>query len=333
MDAVGVANMALLQIGAQTTVSSVTVTDNTAEGNAVCALYQPMIDNIMRAANWDFARYQASLTLLRAATGTPENPDGTLYAEPPRPWLYEYAYPSDALKIRFVQPYTSASAATPFTTVDNMAPVVSDASAVRFVKATNYDVWPARPASIAAAGHALTVTGGAFVATDAGKTITVPGAGASGASLTTTIAAYVSASQVTLTAAAGTALTAVSTIISFPQSFRTVIQTPASTAEAVYTRRVSDPALWDQSFLIAASSYLGAWLINALARNRAQWNDQMKISMDIVNAARVTDGNEGMTSQEHLPDWIRARGVSGYHASNFYYESWEQIIWPNGSAF
>jgi hypothetical protein len=50
----------------------------------------------------------------------------------------------------------------------------------------------------------LTATGAGFVAADQGKTITVKGAGASGAILVTTIAAYVSSTQVTLAASAST---------------------------------------------------------------------------------------------------------------------------------
>ena len=258
--AVDVANMALMQIGSQSSVSSVTVTDNSAEGNAVCLLYQPMIDNIMRAAHWDFARTQASLTLLRAAMGTQENPDGTLYQSPPQPWNYEYRYPADCLKLRFIQPLATTVVGIPFTTVDNTAPLSTDAAGVKFVKATNTD-----PAT--------------------------------------------------------------------PTNWITVVQSNAAQAQAVYTRRVTDPNLWDPNFLIAASSYLGAWLINALARNRAQWNDQMKIAMDIIAAARVTDGNEGLTSQEHLPDWIRIRGASSFTPSTFYFQTYDTIVWPNGSTF
>lgn len=62
--------------------------------------------------------------------------------------------------------------------------------------------------AMTAASATLTVTGGnTFAATDVGKTIKVPGAGAAGATLTTTIATYVSATQVTLTVAASTTVT------------------------------------------------------------------------------------------------------------------------------
>lgn len=61
--------------------------------------------------------------------------------------------------------------------------------------------------SIAMASGSATITSAAnpWTAADVGKTIVVPGAGAAGAKLTTTIAAYVSAGNVTLAAAASTA--------------------------------------------------------------------------------------------------------------------------------
>ena len=63
--------------------------------------------------------------------------------------------------------------------------------------------------TIAAGSKALTVSTAVFAATDVGKTIDVPGAGASGHALTgVTIAAYVSPTAVTLSAPAATALSA-----------------------------------------------------------------------------------------------------------------------------
>jgi lysophospholipase L1-like esterase len=64
-----------------------------------------------------------------------------------------------------------------------------------------------------AASTAFTSATAAFVAQDAGQTITLPGCGASGAAYTTTIATYTNATTVTLTLAATTAATAVAAAI------------------------------------------------------------------------------------------------------------------------
>jgi len=69
--------------------------------------------------------------------------------------------------------------------------------------------------SIASGSAALTVTGASFTSADVGKAIGVDGAGTSGGVLTTTIAGYTSATQVTLTATASTALSAVAAKVAY----------------------------------------------------------------------------------------------------------------------
>jgi hypothetical protein len=59
-------------------------------------------------------------------------------------------------------------------------------------------------ASIAAGSTALTTASSVFAATDVGKPISIAGAGAAGGALDTTIAAFISGTQVTLANAAGT---------------------------------------------------------------------------------------------------------------------------------
>lgn len=61
--------------------------------------------------------------------------------------------------------------------------------------------------AVAASATAFTSAKAAFLAGDVGKAITIKGAGAAGADLVTTIAAYVSATAVTLSDAAGTTVT------------------------------------------------------------------------------------------------------------------------------
>ena len=69
--------------------------------------------------------------------------------------------------------------------------------------------------SITSGTAALTVAGATFTSADVGKSIAVPGAGAAGAALVTTISAYTSGTQVTLAANAGTTLSAVSTKVTY----------------------------------------------------------------------------------------------------------------------
>ncbi len=62
------------------------------------------IDGLHRAAHWNFARRQANGVVLKAAQGTPENPNGTTLPIPPVPWLYSYQVPVDSLAVRFIVP-------------------------------------------------------------------------------------------------------------------------------------------------------------------------------------------------------------------------------------
>jgi hypothetical protein len=72
--------------------------EGTRPAQVLLRAYGQCLRQLLRAAHWDFSRRQAPLTLLADATGqTPDTP--TLV---PRPWAYEYAYPTDCMKARFV---------------------------------------------------------------------------------------------------------------------------------------------------------------------------------------------------------------------------------------
>lgn len=72
--------------------------EGTRQAQVVLRAYSQCLRQLLRAAHWDFARRQAPLVLLADATGqTPDVP--TIV---PAPWAYEYAYPIDCMKARFV---------------------------------------------------------------------------------------------------------------------------------------------------------------------------------------------------------------------------------------
>lgn len=60
--------------------------------------YGQCLRQLLRAANWDFARKTADLVLLADATGQTANVGSIV----PVPWVYEYAYPIDCMKVRFI---------------------------------------------------------------------------------------------------------------------------------------------------------------------------------------------------------------------------------------
>lgn len=255
MTPVDVVNIALTQGGIQATISQ--LGEPSAEGQAAAILYEPKINSLYRSANWNFARKQANLSLLKATII-----NGVQSTDPPPvPWLYEYAWPSDCIRARFIIPYFNQMGAIspPLTTANTpMIPAILGEPSIEFVVGQD------------------TVNGNASK----------------------------------------------------------VILTNMQNAILVYTQKIDDPGMWDSSFLDAAVAYLGAWLLNALSRNRAQLNDFVNITKEIVAEARRTDGDEGMTAADHLPDWMAVRGFSGdFIGRPLFLQSWDLIGFPSGTSF
>lgn len=138
---VDVCNLALSQIAARASITSITPSDGTVAGDACALLYQPTVDAYARAAHWNCLRFTAALSLLKAAAGTPENVNGTTLPVPPQPWLYEYALPTDCLKARFLVPsLTQPPPSPPLTTGTSMfLPARLGAGAVPFTVAVDVD--------------------------------------------------------------------------------------------------------------------------------------------------------------------------------------------------
>lgn len=99
---VNICNRALLGLGGRAQISN--LQEASTEANACSVLFQPCYEALARSAYWNCLRNQATLSLIQAAAGTPENPDGTTLPLPPAPWLYAYLLPSDNLQARYIVP-------------------------------------------------------------------------------------------------------------------------------------------------------------------------------------------------------------------------------------
>ena len=88
--------------------------------------------------------------------------------------------------------------------------------------------------TIGSGSSSLTVVGASFVVGDIGKAIAVPSAGVAGAPLYTTIAGWTSSTQVTLAGTAGTALSAVSTTVSYGTDSTTALQAAITASGAIH---------------------------------------------------------------------------------------------------
>jgi hypothetical protein len=116
---VDIYNLALAAIGTRTSVAS--ISEASPEARELSRQYDAALDAVLAAAHWNFARKQTTLTLLKAAYGTEENPDDET-SVPPQPWRYEYAYPGDAIGARYLMP-----------TIDSASSVVGQPAGPQYV--------------------------------------------------------------------------------------------------------------------------------------------------------------------------------------------------------
>lgn len=116
---------------------------------------------------------------------------------------------------------------------------------------------------------------------------------------------------------------------------REVVLTNQSQAQAVYTVNQPNPTVFDSLFEQALVASLGAYLVPALSLDLALMDRCKQTAEQAISIARVRDGNEGTTSQDHIPDWIRARSIGG--AGQWGYGgalapwgsgNWTAMAWP-----
>lgn len=236
--AVDLCNVALDAIGSQITIQGINpaAPPGSLAAQVASRNYQIQTDAVFRTANWGSARKQATLTMLKAALGTPENPDGSL-PQPPYPWLYEYGYPSDCLKVRFLlpTPTTPGTETPPMSNTGIGYPPLANPR-IPFTKAVDND----------AEGNEIAV-----------------------------------------------------------------ILTNARVAQAIYTKRVSNPDLWDVQLQVAVISALAAYFVNPINRNAQLMSERTQIAANLLIQARIADGNEGVSTTDHYPDWMQVRSVGG----------------------
>lgn len=123
---------------------------------------------------------------------------------------------------------------------------------------------------------------------------------------------------------------------------RTVIMTNVYQAFGIYTANVPYVNRWDSLFRAAMVSYLASEIALPLAKDkkfglalRAQLIGSVKTKLE---QARITNGNEGHVTTDHIPDWIRRRnsgsrwgldsGLPGVISC-----SWDAIGFSDGSAY
>ncbi len=94
-----IANRSLDILGISATIGD--LQEGTTESRVAVRNYMPVVQEVLRAVHWNVCRKSAVLQLLQDATGQSPSPVGTGTVGQ-RPWVYEYAYPIDCMKARFV---------------------------------------------------------------------------------------------------------------------------------------------------------------------------------------------------------------------------------------
>lgn len=88
---------------------------------------------------------------------------------------------------------------------------------------------------------------------------------------------------------------------------QTVVLTNQYQAIGVYTKRITNPGLFGASFTEALVQALAAKLALALSGQVPLANLKFAQANAIITQARATDGNEGLTVIDNMPDWITIR--------------------------
>lgn len=103
-DVEALVNQALIELGVSRRIASIEEGSDLAI--AALEIYGQTRDALLRNKDWPFARRTTALVLLKGPPPpggyNPEQPWTSAY--PPSGWLYEYAYPSDCIKLGAVLP-------------------------------------------------------------------------------------------------------------------------------------------------------------------------------------------------------------------------------------
>lgn len=249
MSTVDTCNRALSAVGARSSIDS--LTENSAEARACNLHFASVRDGLLRMANWDFATRTTLAALMKSAPGTPENQtptSGWTSALPPPPWLYQYQYPSDCLRVQSVLPQAASDGATGMS-----VPIFS------------------------------TGNGSSYF----GRNI-------------------------------GAQRFSVTMDVDDKQNGVTVLLTNQRQAIIEYTAQVTNAEMFDSLFENAMSAALAAAIGFSLTGDKGLQDRLNKQVTQIVMQARISDGDEGLTVVDYMPDFMRARtgGSFSYGGGN-----------------
>ncbi len=285
--------------------------EGTEQATPVLRAYGPALRQLLRAAHWNFARAQKPMTLLADATGQ----TATVGTMVPAPWVYEYAWPIDGVKARFVprnQPLTTTSPQ-----FSGSFPIVQGPPAPGTESMTGLNVTTPNNVRLVPARFLVTLD------------FNYP----------TVVGAITDWSQ----------LPDLQTVEGVGPQNRTVVLTNVQNASLIYTALVTYPDEMDPLFQEAFVQLLASRVALPLAKDKkfglAMRAQAIAACKDAIAQARITDGNEGWYTVDHMPDWMRARTGGASWANGFGWGpdgggwmgvggyGWDTISFGDGSAY
>ena len=351
---VDIVNRALQAAGTRTNVTSSELTAAFAgsptsnEAREASLILRPFRDQLNRMAPWQCVTRFNNLIYITSVPTTPENsgagPPLWVPGTPGPPWTYEYQYPVDCLKARFIIPqYTSQAGGVqifPPGTSTGAAQVGWTGPALKFTISTDqfFGVTAAAP-TVGGTGYAIgdfiTLSQPSFTFTQQGQPFVMPvGApavlqvatiGGGGAVTAVTIvnqiqgeSTAIGGSYFSTSGALGTqgSTTGSGTGASFtltfsPQGPQRVVLCNQQQAILCYNTQVIDPNVMDPSFQEAWISILASRLALQLSGDKALANMKIAETNTLIVEARKNDGNEEITVNDVTPDFLRVRGNWG----------------------
>lgn len=269
--------------------------------------YGPAMRQLLRACHWGFARKQYPLELIADATGQTAGVDTNVQA----PWTYEYAYPADCLKARFLPWNSNPVAADPPTMTGLNQPPLN---AIRLIPA---------PFLIGLDWQHPLQEGCYTTWDDLPAWAVTPGEGPTQRTVIYT------------------------NVPPQPQG----ASSPTIYPSLVYTALVVYPTQWDALFEEALVQFLAQKLAMALIPDkklaRVVRDDATKLTKGMITEARAVNANESGAPQtiSRMAEWSRARNAGGGNwwgngGSDFGYcgpgsiwNGWDQLAFSDGSVY
>lgn len=113
-----------------------------------------------------------------------------------------------------------------------------------------------------------------------------------------------------------------------------VLLTNLRQAQLVYTRRLTNISLWDSQFVEGVAAALAVWLSPMLNGSAGLTQAAMGIAKSKLDAARVSDGNEGPQVEDHVPDWMAVRNAGGWvRPMGLTCAPWDAFGFPGGITY